>query len=286
MVISWILNSVSKEISASLIFSNSAFDIWTDLKERFQQSSGPRIFQLRRELMNLSQGQLSVSAYFTKLKTIWEELSNFRPMCSCGRCSCGGNKALAEHSHVEYVMSFLIGLNDSYAQVRGQLLLMDPIPPINKVFALVVQEENQRTILNSKVSDPVALAVKHGMVKTDQNKSQKKERAICTHCGFHGHTIDKCYKLHGYPPGYKPKQRFNPSQTNFNAKPNVVSQVSDASHGNPQEIHGFMQYLSPGQYQHLLNLLNSHLTMAKTTESDNSIGQVSGFYFISCFAVF
>jgi len=101
------------------------------------------------------------------------------------------------------------------------------------------------------------------------------EKAICTHCRYHEHTVDKCYKLYGYLSGYKPKQRFNPSQTNFNAKLTGVSQFSDASHGNPQEIQGFMQSLSPGQYQHLLNMLNSHLIMAKTIKSDNSIGQVS-----------
>ena len=34
-------------------------------------------------------------------------------------------------------MSFSMGLNEIFSQVRGQILLMDPIPPINKVFALV-----------------------------------------------------------------------------------------------------------------------------------------------------
>ena len=52
MVNSWILNSMSKEISASIIFSHSAYVILTDLKEHFQQKNGPRIFHLRRELMN------------------------------------------------------------------------------------------------------------------------------------------------------------------------------------------------------------------------------------------
>ena len=28
---------------------------------------------------------------------------------------------------------------------------------------------------------------------------------LCNYCGFTGHIADKCYKLHGYPPGYKPK---------------------------------------------------------------------------------
>lgn len=29
------------------------------------------------------------------------------------------------------------------------------------------------------------------------------KRPTCTHYGFIGHTVDKCYKKHGYPPGYK-----------------------------------------------------------------------------------
>ena len=42
-----------------------------------------------------------------------------------------------------------MGLNESYAQVWGQILLLDPIPPINKVFSVISQEERQRTITPS-----------------------------------------------------------------------------------------------------------------------------------------
>ena len=76
-MISWILNSVSKDIFGSIIFAELATEIWNDLKDRFQQSNGPRIFQLRHDLLNLSQAQNSVSVYFTQLKSTWEELSNF-----------------------------------------------------------------------------------------------------------------------------------------------------------------------------------------------------------------
>ena len=56
-----------------------------------------------------------VSAYFTKLKTIYDELGNFRPICNCGNCSCGGVRALTDHYQIEYVMSFLMGLNESFS---------------------------------------------------------------------------------------------------------------------------------------------------------------------------
>lgn len=39
-----------------------------------------------------------------------------------------------------------MGLNDSYSNVQGQILLIEPLPSINKAFSLVVQEEGQRDI--------------------------------------------------------------------------------------------------------------------------------------------
>ncbi|XP_068638505.1 uncharacterized protein [Aristolochia californica] len=180
MVISWILNSVSKEISASVIFAASAREIWLDLRDHFQQRNGPRIFQLKRELMNLRQDKDSVSTYFTKLKTIWEELSNYRPHCSCGKCSCGGVKTLTDYHHMEYIMSFLMGLDDSFSQVRGQLLLMDPMPPINRVFSLVIQEEQQRRTTHASSSNPptdtMAFAVKYGKIEVTKPSSHTSQK--------------------------------------------------------------------------------------------------------------
>lgn len=44
VVIFWILNSISKDIFGSVIFSETASDIWKDLKDRFSQKNAPRIF--------------------------------------------------------------------------------------------------------------------------------------------------------------------------------------------------------------------------------------------------
>ena len=116
-------------------------------------------------------------------------------------------------------MSFLMGLNDSFNQVRGQLLLLDPMPPISKVFSLVSQEENQRKIStrHGDSSNTMAFAARadnsrnynppNSSVHSSNYKGQKRDKPFCTHYNFHGHTVDKGYKLHGYPPGYKPKVR-------------------------------------------------------------------------------
>ena len=43
-------------------------------------------------------------------------------------------------------MKLLMGLNESFAQVQGQILLRDPLPSLNKVYSLLIQEEKQRSI--------------------------------------------------------------------------------------------------------------------------------------------
>ena len=43
-------------------------------------------------------------------------------------------------------MSFLMGLNETYAAVRGQILIMDLVPPLSKVFSLLLQDEKQRKV--------------------------------------------------------------------------------------------------------------------------------------------
>ena len=95
-------------------------------------------------------------------------------------------------------MSFLMRLNDSFAQVRGQLLLIDPLPSINKVFSLISQEEHQKKIgshinAGSDSAGTMAFAVKTDNSKASKGyKEHKKDRPFCTHCNFHDHPIDKC----------------------------------------------------------------------------------------------
>lgn len=48
MVISWFLNSVSREIADNLMYISTASEAWIDLRDRFHQSNAPRIFQLKK----------------------------------------------------------------------------------------------------------------------------------------------------------------------------------------------------------------------------------------------
>ncbi|XP_019081495.1 uncharacterized protein LOC109124173 [Vitis vinifera] len=150
MVTSYFLNAISKEIADSLLYLESAHAIWADLHERFHQSNAPRIFQIKQQLHGLSQGSLNVNTYYTQLKILWDELKNYQPIPVY---HCGGMKAWMDYQLQEYMMQFLMGLNESYASTRGQILMLDPFPPVAKVFNLVVQEECQWSI-GSRSSAP------------------------------------------------------------------------------------------------------------------------------------
>lgn len=63
MVTSWILNSMSKEFTEAFLYTESAQDLWRDLEERFGGSNGSRLYQLKREINLLMQGNNSVMIY-------------------------------------------------------------------------------------------------------------------------------------------------------------------------------------------------------------------------------
>lgn len=193
---------------------------------------------------------MNVEEYYTKVTTIWQELIEFRPITEC---SCGGLKSIEEYLQSEYVMTFLMGLNDSYAALRAQILLISPLPSMNKVFSLVIQEEQQRSagILPTSVESVTLAASSDNSKKATQVRNKKKEgqRPICSHCGVKGHVVDRCYKIHGYPPGYRRPQQSN-------------SGGNESGNSKPQSA--FFASLSTDQYSQLMGLLQSHLAQANT----------------------
>jgi len=112
IVVSWILNSLTKEISASVIYSTSAPNIWNDLEKCFNIKNGPRIFQLWKELLNCVQGTNSINIYFTRFKGLWAKLGELKANHSC---NCGRVAPLLASIKGEFVMSFLMGVKESFA---------------------------------------------------------------------------------------------------------------------------------------------------------------------------
>lgn len=116
---------------------------------------------------------------------------------------------------------------------------MRPLPHLNDVFSLVVQQEHQ---LFGEIPESKVLATFGRGNNSDNfggrgfgrgsNFSKGYGRSsnsgkMCTYCGRTGHTVDVCYKKHGYPPNYKFK---NQGQIN-----SVMAEVTDTDHVADQE---------------------------------------------------
>nr|XP_010318377.2 uncharacterized protein LOC104646503 [Solanum lycopersicum] len=71
--------TVSEELLSGIVYATNSFSVWNDLKERFDKVNRVRIYQLHRDITTLSQGTDSVSHYFSKLKTQWNEYDAIVP---------------------------------------------------------------------------------------------------------------------------------------------------------------------------------------------------------------
>lgn len=79
---------------------------------------------------------MTVSAYYTKLRGIWDEMQSISPSPSC-TCSCDVTKEFAKMREKERLYDFLMGLNEEYNAVKTQILSSNH---------LVSQDEQQRKI--------------------------------------------------------------------------------------------------------------------------------------------
>ncbi|XP_040373173.1 uncharacterized protein LOC121052379 [Rosa chinensis] len=264
MVLSWILNSLEPEISDSVLSYGIPHAIWEDLRDRFSLGNAPRIFQIQRDIYKIEQGHMSVAAYYTKLKALWDELASFNSVT----CTCDQNDRTK-------LMQFLMGLNESYSGTRGQILLMNPLPSVRQAYASVVQEEKQRE-LGSVVTMPSNTAAIDVRGNSNMprgrpnnqgdgnqfNNSRNKEPFQCTYCGDLYHRKATCYKLIGYPPGHpksKEKARHQRQGNEKNSSSLASGTPANQVDFNPtfQELQASLPNLTEDQYVQILGALTS-----------------------------
>ncbi|XP_019256505.1 PREDICTED: uncharacterized protein LOC109234921 [Nicotiana attenuata] len=182
IVLSWIMNSVSKNLLGEIMYASCAQVVWEDLFERFNKVDDSRSFNLHKEIATLSQGTAFVSVYFSKLKDMWEE---FEALVPAPGCDYPKYKEFVVYLQKLKMYQFLMGLNDSYAQTRSQILMRSPVPTVNQAYAMIISGEGQKSITNAT-----------GILGANPAMMSDK-----------GHNKENCYKIVGYPPDYRPKKK-------------------------------------------------------------------------------
>lgn len=160
---------------------------------------------------------------------MWDEIDSVNPLpvCSCAGCTCNLTKKFYNLQQQQRLLNFLMKVDKKYAQVRTNILMMPELPNISQAYRLLVQEQRHQelNLLSNEENGGVAFVVDKrshsdktgkfgpkpwhpGGSSAPGNKGVIGVKRIasyfCTHCKVHGHSIERCWKVHGYPPGFKP----------------------------------------------------------------------------------
>ncbi|KAL0391010.1 UNVERIFIED_CONTAM: Retrovirus-related Pol polyprotein from transposon RE2 [Sesamum calycinum] len=168
------------------------------------------IYEIRRGIASISQGTLSLTGYFSRFKELWDEIVWLEPppKCLCGGCSCDISKVISERMEAHQVMQFLMGLHDSFDGKRSQILMLDPLPNVQKVYAMILRIEKQRAVqvnvadTSTNTAYQVALTARKDVAQKKRGYVDKRS-LICDNCHKPDHSKDSCFKLYGVPEWYK-----------------------------------------------------------------------------------
>ncbi|XP_074319020.1 uncharacterized protein LOC141655926 [Silene latifolia] len=203
MVRAWLRNVIDPKLHSSITFTQPVHEIWEELRGRYSAGNAPRVHQLKGDLNECKQGNDSVVEYYTRLKTIWDELANYSTVKAC---TCGAAVSIAKEKEEEKVHQFLMGLDSKlYGNIRTNLLMEDPIASMNRVYGLILREERHASMTKVK-EDRVEAAMAARIPNTGRGRGGYKKLEIdednpppqCTYCKKYFHTEENCYDKHGY----------------------------------------------------------------------------------------
>ncbi|XP_024959026.1 uncharacterized protein LOC112500001 [Cynara cardunculus var. scolymus] len=240
----WLTTTMEKDIRSSVKHANTAAEIWSDLEKRFGKESAPRAYELKQTLTTTAQNGASVSAYYTKMRELWDEIQivSPTPYYTCRRCTCDAGKGLNEAKEKERLYEFLMGLDNEFATIKTQTLASKPTPTLGTVYHLVAKDEQQRAIAATRrpiheaaafqsfaqnrregTNDSTPQRNKGGTKEARCNDNDEVEN--CTFCGRTGHNKDGCFKQIGYPewwPGKGKKEKGRPKAVFANTETTQV----------------------------------------------------------------
>jgi len=295
MVISWLLHSIRKDIATSVLFCSTAKQIWEELELRYGQSQGTKIFQVQRD--NLSQGSSSISEYFTKCTILWDEYAALVTIPTCPHADCPVGTATYKLLENQQLIQFLMGLNDVYIVVRGDILMSHPMPQIGQALSMVLQEERQRELQSSAplLADSSAFLSQHKINNNfpprqfsattnsqphtslaNPSSTSRRNTLFCNYCKKSGHTIDKCYSLQRKRNTSGPTDRSSRVAANVTLHPEEHT-ASTHSASVPTFTHD--------QYNKLLAMLSKHELETSVQSPGESAGTAMLAGKVFCFSV-
>nr|GEU32537.1 ribonuclease H-like domain-containing protein [Tanacetum cinerariifolium] len=128
-------------------------------------------------------------------------------MVELPKCVCNASESFKKQNQLMKLMQFLMGLDDSYMQIRSSIFSREVLPVVRSSYATISSEESHRGALNLN-SRPRSNNL------NNNNKKGGGSGLVYKNCGFNGHIIDGCFKIIGYHADFEKKK----SGQNFKGK--------------------------------------------------------------------
>ena len=96
-----------------------------------------------------------------------------------------------------------MGLDEGYTHVQGNILMINPSPTLSQVYSLLVQEERQRQVKTNAQFQGEGASFTASVASFNSSGGPRRQEGrriqlFCIHCKWNGHTVERCYKIHGY----------------------------------------------------------------------------------------
>nr|GEV05744.1 cysteine-rich RLK (receptor-like protein kinase) 8 [Tanacetum cinerariifolium] len=209
-----------------------------------------RIYQHANEIADLKQSNCTIEIYYHKLKGLWDELDAIEAPYACTyKYTCVIGKENGERENRKRLVQFIMGLDGCYTNIKGQILLILPLPITAKAYSMLRQDEKPMETQNQNLNTPIALNTyknsyphSYNSSQTNnplnhpktQSNSQSKTRGTFRKGVFYGyckkerHSKKECYKILGYPMGHPLHKKYLPpsQRTQSNNRPRIVNIIA------------------------------------------------------------
>ncbi|GJU30252.1 hypothetical protein Tco_1173841 [Tanacetum coccineum] len=191
---------------------------WAKLKETYDKLDWSIILNLLQKIHNFKQGELTVFEYYHMLNSLWRE---FDIMTKLPKCSCDARDDVLKHNQLMRLMQFLIGLNDVYQPLRSSLLSRKTLSDVKDAFAIIYLDKS----LIEALPHPLGMCLNLKSLVLGPNLN-----LLCKIFGKVDHTIERCFDIIGYPPGYNKNSSKSDVKSKFNAN---VELNETSTHNSP-----------------------------------------------------
>jgi len=129
LIMTWLWNSMTPEISRNCMFCSITKDIWENLCQTYSMKKDTAAcYEIEHKIIHTSQRSLLVTNYYGMLNGLWIELDQ----CQNLRMKCTNDSiALVKFLERVRIFNILYGLNSEFDPIRIQILGKEKLPSLS-----------------------------------------------------------------------------------------------------------------------------------------------------------